>query len=65
MENLTQSGQFNFYSAIIKEYGADHDGQHRILLLSHDSVSHCWNSSNVMTSRSHFFFSSLAFSLQA
>lgn len=30
-----------------------------------DSRSHCWNSSSEMISRSHFFFSSRAFSLHA
>ena len=30
-----------------------------------ESRSHCWKSFSVMISRSHFFFSSLAFSLHA
>ena len=43
--------------------GASHD---RFLpILSHGFPSQFWNSSRVMTSRSHFFFISLACSLQA
>ena len=52
-----------FCSAIDKEYAADSLPAAYFHIL--ESRSHCWKSSSEMISRSHFFFSSLAFSLQA